>query len=109
MALLAKHISKETATDIALAHREIETAQALLAEIEETLSKRRAPDIRDAFGRRVSGLELGVPTGSNNSCRCFNVPWELARPILQAHIASQETLISVLSEKAKIEMSGGSN
>lgn len=96
-------ISKQTATDIALAHREIETAKELLAQINDTQAKYEAPDIRDAFGRRVGGLELGVPSGQS-SRRCFNVPWTMARPILEAHIAQQTALLSALSEKARIEM-----
>lgn len=53
-------ISKETAIDIAMAYREIETAEGLLAEITDTIG-RNPPDIRDAFGRRQDGLQLGVP------------------------------------------------
>lgn len=95
-------ISKKTAMDIALAYREIETAEALLAEISETFSRRDAPDIRDAFGRRQEGLQLGVPSGSNGH-RLFNVPWTMARPIIEAHISQQRTIVAVLSEKAIIE------
>lgn len=42
--------------DIALAYREVETAEAMLAEISETMDRRSAPDIRDAFGRIQDGL-----------------------------------------------------
>jgi hypothetical protein len=97
------NLSKETAMDIALAYREVETAQALLSEINEALSRHEAPDIRDAFGRRSGGLELGVPTG-NNARRMYNVPWSLARPIIEAHIANQQAIIAALSEKARIEI-----
>lgn len=96
-------ISYETAREIAFAYREVETGEKLLAEITETISRRNAPDIRDAFGRHVNGLELGVPS-DHNSRRLFNVPWELARPIIQAHIAQQRALIAALSEKARFEM-----
>ena len=96
-------ISKKTAMDIALAHREVETSEALLSEIEEALSRRTAPDIRDAFGRHQDGLQLGVPSG-NNSHRLFNVPWSLARPIIGAHIAQQKAIIHALSETARVEL-----
>lgn len=96
-------ISKKTAMDIALAYREVETAEALLAEIVEAMSRRHAPDIRDAFGRHRDSLELGVPSG-NNGQRLFNVPWVLARPIIEAHIAQQKAIIATLSETAKIEL-----
>jgi hypothetical protein len=100
-------ITKETATDIALAYREIETAETLLAEITKALSQREMPDIRDAFGRPQGGLQLGVPSGIN-SHRLFNVQWSLAKPILQAHIADHQAKIVALNEKAKSEAEGAS-
>jgi hypothetical protein len=96
-------ISKSTATDIALAYREIETAEKLLAEITETRAGETAPDVRDVFGRRHDGLELGVPSGPTTK-RMFNVPWSLAKPIIEAHIAHQRALIGLLTEKAREEM-----
>lgn len=100
-------ISKKTAMDIALAYREVETAEALLAEI-VALSRRNSPDIRDAFGRHQDGLQLGVPSG-NNGHRLFNVPWVLARPIIEAHIAQQKSIIAALSELAATELAGGAS
>lgn len=98
-------ISYETSMDIAYAHREIETAEKLLAEITDTISRRVGdpPDIRDAFGRRQEGLQLGVPSGSNGH-RLFNVPWTLAKPVIEAHIANQKAILGALSEKARIEL-----
>lgn len=98
-------ISKETATDIALAYREIEAAEKLLAEVEAAVSKSSIlqTDIRDVFGRRVEGLQLGVPSG-NNVQTLYTVPWPLARPIIEAHIASKRALITALNEKARIEL-----
>lgn len=97
-------ISKQTAMDIAMAYREVETAEKLLAELVEARSRRSAPDIRDAFGRVQDGLTLGVPT-SSTSHSLFNVPWSLAKPIIEAHIAHHRAAISALTEKAKLEMS----
>jgi hypothetical protein len=97
-------ISFETAQQIAYAYREIEVAEKLLADISEAHQRRNtAPDFRDAFGRPCGGLELGVPT-DHGSRRLFNVPWNLARPIIEAHIAQQKSLIDTLSEKARIEL-----
>ena len=96
-------ISKNTATDIALAYREIETAEKLLAEITEARNRHEVPDIRDAFGRLQSGLQLGVPSGGSAN-RLFQVQWSIAIPVLQAHIAHQKTLISMLNVKARAEM-----
>ncbi len=98
-------ISKQTAMDIALAYREVEAAEALLAEIVEAMSRREEPDIRDAFGRRRGSLQLGVPHGGDGH-RLFNVPWSLARPIIETHIAQQKAIIAALSETAKIEAAG---
>jgi len=98
-------IGFETARAIAFAYREIEFAEKLLAEISDTISRRTTPDIRDAFGRHVGGLELGVPSG-DTSKRLFNVPWELARPVIEAHVAQQRAIIAALSEKARIELNG---
>lgn len=98
-------ITKQTAMDIALAYREVETAERLLADLKEARSRHSAPDIRDAFGRLQNGLQLGVPSGEN-SHRLFNVPWSLAEPIIQAHIANQRAIIAALSEQAKAELRG---
>src|SRR3546814_2850703 len=95
--------ASETARAIAFAYREVEVAEKLLAEISETISRCTAPDIRDSFGRQVGGLELGVPSG-NNGRRLFNVPWELARPVIEAHVAQQKAIIAALSVKARIEL-----
>jgi hypothetical protein len=96
-------ISKETAIDIALAYREVETAEKLLVEITEAMSKRQEPDIRDAFGRPQGGLQLGVPSGESGH-RLFHVPWSLAKPVIEAHIAHHRSKISALTEKARCEL-----
>jgi len=99
-------ISQQTALDIAYAYREVETAEKLLAEItDEFTGRQRTPDIRDAFGRRQDGLQLGVPSGSTGH-RLFNVPWTICKPIIEMHIAEQRAKIALLTEKAKAEMAG---
>jgi hypothetical protein len=95
-------ISYETAMAIACAYREIETAEKLLGEIAEAVSRREQSDIRDAFGRRQDGLQLGVPSGRDGH-RLFNVPWTLARPVIEAHIANQRAIVAALNEKARAE------
>lgn len=100
-------LSMTTAMDIALVHREIDTAEKLLAQVEEQIDKRPfTDDIRDHFGRVQNGLQLGVPSG-DKAQRLFNVPWTLAKPVIEAHIANQRARLSVLSEKARIELCGG--
>lgn len=99
-------ISPETARAIAYAHREIEVAEKLLADITESLSRRTAPDIRDAFGRLQHGLQLGVPSGETGQ-RLFNVEWSLAKPVIEAHIANQRAQVAALNEKARAELGAG--
>lgn len=96
-------ITFETARAIALAYREIETAEKLLSAIGDAMARRTAPDLRDAFGRPADGLQLGVPSGENGQ-RLFNVPWGLARPVIETHIAQQHAIIAALSEKARVEL-----
>lgn len=95
-------ISEDTALDIAMSYREVRTAQKLLADI-TSLARREAPDIRDAFGRLQGGLQLGVPSGASGH-RLYDVPWSLAKPIIEAHIAHHQSKIAILSEKAAIEI-----
>lgn len=99
-------ISKETATDIALAYREIATAELLLIEITDATGRYESADIRDVFGRRVEGLQLGVPSGKDSQ-RLFTVPWSMAQPIIQAHIAQKKAELALLNEKARIELDAG--
>ena len=96
-------ITEATAVAIAYAYREIETAEKLLADIKETTSKQEAPDIRDVFGRRPRGLELGVPSGPNAK-RLFNVEWSLAEPVIVAHIGQQRAKLLALMQIARVQL-----
>lgn len=89
--------------DIALSYREVEMSEELLGKITESFNRREPPDIRDAFGRRAGGLQLGVPSGHDGH-RLFDVQWSLAKPIIEAHIANHKARITILSEKAREEM-----
>ena len=95
-------ITKQTAMDIAFAYREIETAEGLLKDISQSCARREQPDIRDAFGRPQGGLQLGVPSG-DNSHRLYNVPWPLAKIVIEAHLAAQQQIVAALNAKALIE------
>ncbi len=98
-------ISREVATDIAFAYREVETAEKLLADVKDAMERFNAKDIRDAFGRRQNGLQLGVPSGDSGH-RIFDVPWPLALPIIEAHIAHHKTRIALLSQTAAEQVAG---
>ena len=99
-----KTITKQTATDIAMAYREVERAQELLDKVEQSLGQREIPDVRDAFGRQQGGLQLGVPSGSSGHT-LYNVPWNLCAPILRAHIQHHLSRIDALTELARAEIS----
>lgn len=96
-------ISKETATGIALAYREIEAAEKLAEDVKGAIDRFSGTDLRDVFGRRVDGLTLGVPSGEN-SRQCFNLPHSVALPIIDAHIAHCRAKIAALTESAKAEI-----
>lgn len=96
-------ISAQTATDIALAYREIATAEKLLAELSDAMDRRKVPDLRDAFGRIQDGLQLGVPSG-DMSQRMFNVPWSVVKPVIELHIAHHKARIQTLNMTAAAEL-----
>lgn len=96
-------ILSETAYDIAVCYQQIANAKELLANVEAEIESSRGlheEPLRDSFGRICSGLQLGVPSGSNGH-RLFNVSWELARPVLQAQIGVYNAQLSALMEKAR--------
>jgi hypothetical protein len=96
-------ITQETAYQIACLYQEIERAQKLLDQVQESVSRRQAPDIRDAFGSRQSGLQLGVPSGEN-STRLYMVDWFLCVPVLKAHIGQVKAQLSAMNELARAEL-----
>lgn len=98
-------ISKETSTDIAVSYKEIEVAEKLLADVRTAIDSVRQVDIRDAFGRPRHSLELGIPSG-DNARRLLHVPYQLAIPIIEATIAQHRAKLSLLNERARIELSG---
>lgn len=101
-------ILRETATDMAMIFREIEVAEKLLDDVRDAIDRFTAKDIRDAFGRRVDGLQLGIPSG-DSSHWMLQVPYALAIPIIEASIASHNARLSALNEKARAELSNTSD
>lgn len=95
-------ISAETSLAIARAYREIEAAHVLLEKVKTAKDRHEEPDVRDAFGR-ARGCQLGVPSGEG-SHRILDLSWELALPIIEAHIAQKEAAVVALSEKARVEI-----
>lgn len=106
-------IRKETALSIALAYQEIERGEKLLADVSTCIEQRkeRRPDanedLRDAFGNRARQLTLGVPSGENCHQLCY-VSYELAVPVINAHIANKRAVLAALCAQASSEMKGES-
>lgn len=96
-------ITKDTAVRIAYAYSEIESAQQLLASLENANGHYEIPDFRDAFGRQ-RGLQLGVPS-SVNGHRLMDVSPKLAAIIIRAHIDDKRAEIEALCEIAQNELS----
>ena len=102
-------ISPNTAVAIAYAHQEIARGEKLLTDVKQCLEERtkRWPDaeldLRDVFGRRHNSLQLGIPQGSNGHQIC-DLSYELAVPIIEAHIAAKRSELKALSLKARNEV-----
>lgn len=96
-------LSEQTATDIAVIHRDIRAAEELLASVKRAIDKFNEVDIRDVFGRRRHVLELGIPSG-DNSRRILNVPYELAIPVIEATIANHRAKLTALDTKVRAEL-----
>lgn len=98
-------ISLETASRIWNCYREIKVSKDLLKELEEHLKDPRwnPSPCKDSFGRDV-GLSMGVPCGSDNSQRLYNVPLRLSLSIIRTHIAEQERQLVEANEQARIEL-----
>ncbi len=103
-------LSKKICEEIWHCHREIETAEELLADVEKVIQKNHEnrhtqsheEKLKDVFGREKD-LELGIPCGENSK-RLFRVSYELAVPVIKAHMAAKKAQIAELNEMAKIEM-----
>lgn len=101
-------ITKDTAMGIALAYQEIERGEKLLADVRKGLADRKErwnsadSDIKDVFGHRHRELTLGIPSGSNGHQLC-GVSYELAVPVIEAHIAKSRAQLSALSSLAVVE------
>lgn len=104
-------ISAATAVEIAVAHQEIARGEKLLADVRKSLEERNGrgfgvsaeSDLRDVFGRRANSLQLGVPSGNTGHSIC-EVSYDLAVPVIEAHINNKRAQLQALSLKAKAEL-----
>lgn len=98
-------ITRETATKIAHAHAEITAARELLVILDKNNEHRGFPDLRDAFGSRQHGLQLGVPSGTIGH-RLYEVTPELARYVIEAHVGKMQGRLVELCTMARMELDG---
>lgn len=102
---MANTISMDTAAAIWKAHREIETAIKMLAELRDKKKWGDDPNPLDAFGRRRP-YTLGVPHGSDNSHQLVDLSSELALHIIEAHVTRKQTELVEVCARAALELSG---
>lgn len=103
-------LSRKICEEIWHCHREIETAETLLAEVEELIkrnkenfhSRQHEEKLKDVFGCERN-LELGIPSGEK-SRRLFRVSYDLAVPVIKAHMASKQARLAELNEMAALEL-----
>lgn len=95
-------LTNETAYRIAVAYGEIEAAEKLLADVKAAMDKLEPRDIRDNFARPVRRIEIGIPSG-DNSRRLLHVEYELAVPVIEAHMAQQRAKLKALNAIALAE------
>ncbi len=93
-------VSMETANRLWLAHREIEVAEKLLADVRETIASAAPTPIERGYPR---GYQLGVPSGGGH--RLLDVAPELAEQIILAHIKKKQQELKAASGVALAELS----
>lgn len=101
---MSRTITMETAASVWKAHREIETATKLLAELRDKKKFGDDPNPLDAFGRHRP-YTLGVPHGGNGH-QLVDLSPELALHIIEAHITRKQTELVEACVRAALELSG---
>ena len=103
-------ITQDTASRIWNCYREIEVAKSLLEDMDKAakdsfhIPDKNAPTLKDAFGQ-VRHLQLGIPSGEG-SHRLFRVMPQLAKSVINAHIAAINAELVEANEQARIELDG---
>lgn len=99
-------ITSETAGRIWNCYREINAAQTLLSDMEQSAKEYqrdvRAATLQDAFGRHQK-LQLGIPSGAA-SHRLLDVSPDLGKTIIRAHIENKKAELAEANEQARIEL-----
>ena len=99
-------ITQETAARIWECYREIKCAEELLKKMAKLQKDHRfepqEQKLKDVFGN-ARDLQLGVPSGER-SHQLFNISPNLAKSVINAHIANKKTELVDAQEEARIEM-----
>lgn len=101
---MSNTITMETASAIWKAHREIETANALLVELRDKKKWGEDPNPLDGFGRRKP-YTLGVPHGDSGH-QLIGLSPELALHIIEAHLSRKQTELVETCARAALELAG---
>jgi hypothetical protein len=94
-------LTQKTAAALYNCHQQIINAEKLLTETRKIVD-REETTLRDAFGRNVGTLELGVPSGGGGH-RIFNVDFDLAAIIIEGQVEKYKIQLKALNELAKSE------
>lgn len=94
-------LSQKTSAALYNCHQQIINAGKLLDDTRKIVNREEV-ELRDAFGRNVRSLELGVPSGSSGH-RIFSVDFDLAAIIIEAQVEKYKVQLKALNELAKEE------
>lgn len=94
-------LTQKTASALYNCHQQIINAGILLEETKKIIEKEEV-SLRDAFGRNVRSMELGVPSGSSGH-RIFSVDFDLAAIVIEAQVEKYKVQLKSLNELAKEE------
>ena len=96
-------ISMKVAHRIWTAHREIEVAEKMLADIASEWPNREAATPVDPRGKGKT-FQLGIPSGDGH--RLLFVSGHLAKYVIEAHVADMRKELAEASIAARMELDG---
>lgn len=101
---MTKILKYETAGAVIHYHQELKRSTDLLDRVIAYEKDPKKEPLLDAFGRLNNSFQLGVPSGSSGHSIMSLSP-ELAKIIIEAHIAETENKLKAASAQALAELS----
>lgn len=95
-------ITKEVASLIFIAYREIEEGTKMIEELKKSINEKGDFEITDNWGN-TRGLELHIPT-SMSSAKIKRSPFHIALDVIQEHIENQKKELERLKEVCRIQL-----